>query len=283
MKTPHLGLLPWTSDQRTRPVMRVSHPCRYELRKCGFTVNRPRRVTTDFINAISDQVIWRYAVSGAATWEVGEQRVPVGPGTVLAMRQPTRGRLVAGPEGVGVLWIVLQGAAIGYLLEIVERFGQVHTLLPRSEPVRRAEELVRLTRSGRALSPFEWSERTYHFLSAWHRQLEEHRASTRTLLRAAAHDSRRLSFAPRTVKNFAAQLGYSSSYLTRRIARYWNETPGRVLRRARLEDSARLLRETAEPIHVIAGKVGYASVPAFTTAFKRHFGATPRAYRRENR
>ncbi len=44
--------------------------------------------------------------------------------------------------------------------------------------------------------------------------------------------------------------------------------------------AAQMLRDTTDPIGMIAGKVGYASEFAFATAFKRQFGLPPGKYRR---
>jgi AraC-like DNA-binding protein/ActR/RegA family two-component response regulator len=51
------------------------------------------------------------------------------------------------------------------------------------------------------------------------------------------------------------------------------------LREQRLLRAAELLRTTRVAVHKIGAEVGYASHPAFTTAFQHRFGSSPREYR----
>lgn len=253
-------------------------------RHCGYSRNRGVQVVDESLSALSEQGIWRYIVRGTLTWILDDRRHVAGPGTVIATRQPSRSRMLLPAEPVDMIWITVQGAAaVEYFDRITHRFGAIHALPPSSTPVRRAVALVRLARRNRPLSPFVWSEQTYLWLSAWHRHLEEHRPRLQPLLHVQPADSRLLLTAVRSVKGFAAQTGYSPSHLTRLIGRTWRETPGKVFRRVRLEQAARLLRDTADPVGAIAGQVGYSSVPAFITAFKGKFGETPANYRRKRR
>jgi AraC-like DNA-binding protein len=88
---------------------------------------------------------------------------------------------------------------------------------------------------------------------------------------------------PRTVKSFAVQLGYSPAYFSRQIAKKWKDTPGRLLRELRLRQSVQLLLHSSDHVQAIAQKVGYASVPAFITAFKKVHGCTPLVFRHTRR
>lgn len=253
-------------------------------RHCGFSRNRGPDVMHESLSALSDQAIWRYVTRGTAIWEWGERRVEVPAGTVLATRQPSGGRLRLPDGAVETIWITVQGApALAYFDRITQRFGAIHALAPASEAVRRAEEMVRAARRNTPQSPFAWSERTFGWMTAWHRQLEEQRAPLVQVMRIPPEESRRLLTAARSVKSFAAQVGYSQSHLTRVMARTWRETPGKVFRRVRLEEAARRLRDEAKSVAAVAASAGYSSVPAFITAFKGKFGETPAAYRRSRR
>ena len=85
------------------------------------------------------------------------------------------------------------------------------------------------------------------------------------------------------MKSFAVQLGYSPAHFSRQLAKKWKDTPGRLLRELRLRQAAQLLRNTEERVQTIAAKTGYASVPAFITAFKKAHGRTPLDYRHAQR
>lgn len=61
---------------------------------------------------------------------------------------------------------------------------------------------------------------------------------------------------------------------------YTGRTPGEYVSELRMQRASVLLQETAWPINRIAAAVGYSSQAAFTHAFKRHFGLSPRRYYR---
>ncbi len=56
-------------------------------------------------------------------------------------------------------------------------------------------------------------------------------------------------------------------------------TVGTFLRRARMDEAARLLAKGEAPIGTIAGMVGYASASKFSSAFKREYEMLPKDYR----
>jgi AraC family transcriptional regulator len=53
--------------------------------------------------------------------------------------------------------------------------------------------------------------------------------------------------------------------------------------RLRLDEAKRLVQETDMPISTVCHRVGYASLPSFTTLFRSHFGRPPAAFRRTRR
>ncbi len=82
-----------------------------------------------------------------------------------------------------------------------------------------------------------------------------------------------------TIKEYARQLRYSPSYLSRKLAKTWQKAPGRALRVARLEKAADLLQSTDLAIWEVASRIGYFSTSSFIRAFHALFGATPATYR----
>jgi len=258
--------------------------CPYGLTACGFNFDAGKSVFPEHLGSIEELVMWRYVVAGGLVWESGHRQVRIDPGMVLATHQPAAARLIVAAEGVSVIWILMPGPlARGYFDQITARFGPVHALAPASAPVRLAEELVRIVRAGRSRPPFFWAEHAYRFLSAWHQHLDRHRPPLRRLLAMTPESLRVLPSLPRTVKSLAGQLGYSPSYLSRQITKRWKETPGRLLRELRLGEAARRLCHSSDTVQVIAAHAGYASAPAFITAFKKAWGRTPLAYRHEHR
>lgn len=82
-----------------------------------------------------------------------------------------------------------------------------------------------------------------------------------------------------SLERLARKLGMSEENLRRWCQRHEGRSPVAQVARLRMEAAATLLRYTGEKISAIAARVGYGDAFAFSTAFRRHFGCSPRAYR----
>lgn len=82
-----------------------------------------------------------------------------------------------------------------------------------------------------------------------------------------------------TVASLAEAVGVSRAALARRFTDLVGEPPMSFLTEWRLALAADLLQESDATVESIAGKVGYGSAFALSTAFKRHFGVSPRDHR----
>ncbi|RLU83637.1 AraC family transcriptional regulator [Streptomyces griseocarneus] len=98
---------------------------------------------------------------------------------------------------------------------------------------------------------------------------------TATVLRAMHADPA----AAWTNDRLAAEAGVSRPTLARRFTPLVGRPPMAYLTWWRLTLAAGLLRDTTEPLAIIAHRVGYGTPYAFSHAFKREFGATPGQYR----
>ena len=83
-----------------------------------------------------------------------------------------------------------------------------------------------------------------------------------------------------SVDHLAALASLSRSAFAARFAHLLGQPPGAYVLRQRLERAAHLLDSTTEPIGRIATLVGYTSEAAFSRAFARAFGDSPRAWRK---
>jgi len=88
---------------------------------------------------------------------------------------------------------------------------------------------------------------------------------------------------PLTVHALAAHAGLSPSRFAHLFRREVGETPQRYLELHRLARARELLEVTQEPVQAIARQVGFANPFYFTLRFKRHMGASPRAWRMRRR
>jgi AraC-like DNA-binding protein len=82
-----------------------------------------------------------------------------------------------------------------------------------------------------------------------------------------------------TVASLAETVGVSRAALARRFTDLVGEPPMAFLTEWRLALAADLLQESDTTIESIARQVGYGSAFALSTAFKRHFGVSPRDHR----
>ena len=82
-----------------------------------------------------------------------------------------------------------------------------------------------------------------------------------------------------TLESIAASLYISKSYLCRIFSRVTGEPFGDYLRRVRLEQACRLLRETELTAEQIVYACGLRDIPTFYRVFKSRMGMTPNAYR----
>lgn len=88
---------------------------------------------------------------------------------------------------------------------------------------------------------------------------------------------------PWTVERLASAVGMSRSGFASRFGSLVGESPLEYVTRWRMRKAARLLEDTDLGVKAIAARLGYASVPAFSKAFKRELGATPFAFRADRR
>ena len=83
-----------------------------------------------------------------------------------------------------------------------------------------------------------------------------------------------------SVSELADAVAMSRSQLTRKLKSLLGQSPGQLIRSLRLQRGADLLVADAGSVARIAYSVAVADQAHFTRAFKRHFGVTPSAYRK---
>ncbi|MGY6564575.1 MAG: AraC family transcriptional regulator [Halomonadaceae bacterium] len=83
-----------------------------------------------------------------------------------------------------------------------------------------------------------------------------------------------------TTEALAREVGLSRSAFAERFTELVGAPPMRYLAGLRMQVAARRLRESQDPIVLIAEQVGYESEASFSKAFKRAFGIPPATWRR---
>jgi AraC-like DNA-binding protein len=100
---------------------------------------------------------------------------------------------------------------------------------------------------------------------------------------AALHAMHARPGEPWTIDRLAREVTVSRATLARRFPTLVGLTPAAYLTRWRMDLAARQLRDTDQPIDVIAGRVGYTSEYAFSRAFSRARSVPPGRYRHLSR
>ena len=80
------------------------------------------------------------------------------------------------------------------------------------------------------------------------------------------------------VDDIASEAGVSRVQLYRKMKEITNQTPHTFIRNLRLDQSARLLRETDQNISDIMYACGFNNASSFSRIFKDTFGMTPTDY-----
>lgn len=85
--------------------------------------------------------------------------------------------------------------------------------------------------------------------------------------------------APINLKSVAAHCGVSREHFIRAFRARYQESPGALLRRLRLEHARTMLAATTFDIQDVARASGFTSSNTFCRAYRRHFSRTPAAER----
>lgn len=83
-----------------------------------------------------------------------------------------------------------------------------------------------------------------------------------------------------SLEEIAGELHYSKYYMAREFRKSTGITLHKYIQGRRLEEAARKLAQTEQPILEIAFDAGYGSQQAFTQAFRVEYLCTPQEYRR---
>jgi AraC-like DNA-binding protein len=86
-------------------------------------------------------------------------------------------------------------------------------------------------------------------------------------------------FSELALSTIAGRAFASPSTLLRHFRRDTGRSPHAYVKTRRLEEARRLVEAGGAPVGDVAMLVGYENFAAFSTAFKRHFGAPPSAFR----
>lgn len=85
-----------------------------------------------------------------------------------------------------------------------------------------------------------------------------------------------------TIAELADLCGLSRRHLMRGFVQSTGQSLGTYVQSVAMARACDLLKDTEDPIHEVAARVGFSSPASFSTAFRRTFYQTPRQYRQNN-
>jgi AraC-like DNA-binding protein len=225
-------------------------------------------------------------VSGFAQVSISNTRERLRRGSVLLLSLPCDARIHVRDEGCPweFLYFHASDAAPSSAFRwLRSQYGNIVHLPPRSRGVARlaeiSKELCRDLRSRANHNLVSCSRRTYLWFLTLAEVLQEFRHKASEIREGGSLDASQVIGGCHTIKEYARQLHYSPSYLSRKLSKTWQKPPGRTLRIARLEQAASLLKDSDLSVWEVAGRVGYFSTSSFIRAFQELYKTTPAKFR----
>jgi AraC-like DNA-binding protein len=237
------------------------------------------------------------AYSGVGTFEVGDRRWDVGPGTVFVARPGDLHQIIADPDApLGIAfwgftlvpgreaapsrpgwWSGLTRSDRSYVSDRTGRLPSVITELAREVAHPQSGQDATL----RSLGAMLVVETARAFAAHDDLVIESSPKDRRTVLvsimeRYLLDNLDR----PISVRDVAAEVHLSQRHAERLYAAESGESLMSALRRFRLERAARLLLDGEQSVTEIGRRCGYPEVRPFSTAFGRQYGQPPRTFRR---
>ncbi len=116
-------------------------------------------------------------------------------------------------------------------------------------------------------------------ISANRKVLDKDTAKRRLMRKFVAQLDKRY-FTNDTVKDYAAELGVTTTHLTRVCRQTIGKPATRLIQEKTLEEAKFLLKETNQKIGAISRELGFASPAYFTRVFSDQIGYSPKNYRK---
>ncbi|MGH7995262.1 MAG: helix-turn-helix domain-containing protein [Opitutaceae bacterium] len=236
---------------------------------------RPREIW----NVLTVQV----TLSGAGFYRDGsaERRVPSGYAMLFTHHEPTiYGYPRGATEAYRLRYVqILPAPTITPLYFQVRRdFGSVVAMPDGSEPAALFGELFARYDQRTFRDRFHESELLHRFFVALYReQVQE--TKTTDPIEFGHHYLRNHFRSPINLKTIAAKCSVSREHFIREFSERFEEPPGTMLRRLRIEHAHSMLAATQQTVEDVALASGFTSANSFGRAYRQKYGHSPRAYR----
>lgn len=237
--------------------------------------------------SIHQRMILKIILSGDVITSVDGLRIPMKPGDMILFFpfQFHSTRLLCAPSEYSFLAITFTEKTRNYssLLPLKN-----HLLSPDKSDARRIETIIRTwlrrdrpapEKAVLALMDLLWSQRRRVLRSEMEQPLSS--ALPRETADRISDYFRNHFTSPISLKTVATEFGISEETIRRIFHKsYGGITPGKLIRRLRMQFALEMLEHTGEPIARIAEQCGYSDTFVFSKAFKRLTGLSPQQHRK---
>ncbi|MEF3302856.1 AraC family transcriptional regulator [Paenibacillus sp. GYB003] len=231
--------------------------------------------------------LFQYTLAGEGAITVAGQtyRVPKHHGFFATI--PSDHRYYYPPDGRKpweFVWIRAKGGPMSdHWRHFIRVFGHVAAFRPDSEPVRLLWSLYREAGAQGLRDKYRMSLRLTEWLLAFERMAEGRDAGDRplpdSLRRAKLFMESRVGDTV-TLDDVAAAAGMSKHHFCKVYKAHTGVTPIHHLRKIRVEEAARLLRNTGLSVEEVSRQTGFDNVSYFGKVFRQFVGTTPSEYRK---
>ncbi len=246
-----------------------------------------RRLFHDYsTDAVERMELIMVTVSGYAQVQFGGSRQRLRRGSILLLGLPCEARIVLHEQGCPWEFFyvhVTDPRPLEAFRWLRNQHGNV-VHLPASSSVvsrltERSWELLKAVRRPANHNIHACSQLTYDWFLAIAKACQQEQKKAGSMRVGNSVGANDVVEGCYTIKEYARQLRYSPSYLSRKLSKTWQKSPGRALRTARLEKAASLLKATDLAVWEVASRVGYFSTSSFIRAFQTLYGTTPAMFR----
>jgi AraC-like DNA-binding protein len=230
--------------------------------------------------------IFQYTISGCGCFDDGDKIHALAPGRGFILNSSARNYSYYYPESATEPWVVLwghfsSGASWNMVTEIIQRFGHIFDLSPKSEIISTLRSFES-SAGDRNLFVSESATLVNKLLNSivWsHEQQISCQADEHLLKRAIKLIGEHENYLYK-VSELAEQLNISREHLSRAFRRKLNISPYKYITNRKIESCKLLLRSSSRSIKELSYDTGFDTPNLFSAIFKKYTGITPNQYRR---
>lgn len=231
------------------------------------------------------QYLFQYTLSGQGFYFDGqkEHRLPDATAMFLELPGDTSYYYKEGNTPWRFVYVMLKGNGISeYYRLIRSHHTEIISLAKTSVPIRKLENIYRLSLAGKIANPFLAASLAMDFLTSLAAERNMSSEALPFLVKQAVQIMERDFADLNGVEEIAGRLRVSASHLCREFVRCLHVSPLDYLTRIRLQNAANLLTKTNRKIEDIAVSSGFSNGNYFAKVFKKSLGSSPRDFRNNN-